>query len=322
MNNKRIKLSIIVPVYKVEEYLEKCISSILNQTLHDFELILIDDGSPDRCPQICDSFASNDNRVIVLHQDNQGVSVARNKGLDIARGEWIGFIDSDDYLKEEAFSELIYKCETNQCDVGIMDFAYVDKDGSIVKKREYGKDEILSKSEVIAKQFDIPLSIRLVMWNKVFRRELLDGLRYDVNLRASEDTLLLHQCLKRCHSAYWLKKPLYMNVQRPGSAMRGALKIQDIALSLDVHKSIKDDIKREFPKIYDKALIHYIDTCIWKMRSQLPVPQNLSSAEIFAYRKEIRSMKRHILKEVFPIITCSAISLKRKIAYLLIGIRG
>ena len=90
------ELSIIVPVYKVEPYLPKCIDSILAQTFSDFELILIDDGSPDRCGEICDEYAARDDRVVVIHRENRGVSAARNAGLDAARGEYIGFVDSDD----------------------------------------------------------------------------------------------------------------------------------------------------------------------------------------------------------------------------------
>ena len=91
-----MKLSIIVPVYKVEEYLGECIDSLLSQTIDDYEIILVDDGSPDNCPQICDEYALRDRRVRVIHKANGGLSDARNAGLDVARGEWIGFVDSDD----------------------------------------------------------------------------------------------------------------------------------------------------------------------------------------------------------------------------------
>ena len=95
------KISIIVPVYKVELYLEKCINSILNQTFKDFELILVDDGSPDRCGEICDEYAKKDNRIVVVHKENGGQASARNVGLDIARGDYIGFVDSDDWIERD-----------------------------------------------------------------------------------------------------------------------------------------------------------------------------------------------------------------------------
>ena len=99
-------LSIIVPVYDVERYLPKCIGSILAQTFTDFELILVEDGSPDNCPALCDAAAEKDARIRVIHQKNGGLSAARNAGLDAARGEWIGFVDSDDYIAPEMYEAL------------------------------------------------------------------------------------------------------------------------------------------------------------------------------------------------------------------------
>ena len=92
------KISIIVPVYKVEKYLHKCIDSILAQTFKDFELILVDDGSPDNCGKICDEYAKRDNRIVVVHKENGGQASARNRGINIARGDYIGFVDSDDWI--------------------------------------------------------------------------------------------------------------------------------------------------------------------------------------------------------------------------------
>ena len=100
-------ISVIVPVYRVEKYLPACIDSILNQTFTDFELILVDDGSPDRCPEICDETAKRDARVRVIHQANQGLSAARNAGIEAARGAWLSFVDSDDFLAPD-FLETLY----------------------------------------------------------------------------------------------------------------------------------------------------------------------------------------------------------------------
>lgn len=101
------KFSIIVPIYKVEQYLEKCVHSLLNQTYRNIEIILVDDGSPDNCPKICDEFGELDNRVVVIHKDNGGLSDARNKGLEIAQGEYIMFVDSDDYIKTNACEQFV-----------------------------------------------------------------------------------------------------------------------------------------------------------------------------------------------------------------------
>ena len=122
-------LSIIVPVYKVENYLPKCIDSILAQTFTDFELILVDDGSPDNCPALCDAAAEKDARVRVIHQKNGGLSAARNAGLDAARGAWIGFVDSDDYIAPEMYEVLYQAVQSTGADLALCDYAEVDEAG-------------------------------------------------------------------------------------------------------------------------------------------------------------------------------------------------
>ena len=122
-------LSIIVPVYKVENYLQKCIDSILAQTFTDFELILVEDGSLDGCPALCDAAAAKDARIRVLHQKNGGLSAARNAGLDVARGEWIGFVDSDDYIAPEMYETLYKAVQSTGADLALCDYAAVDEAG-------------------------------------------------------------------------------------------------------------------------------------------------------------------------------------------------
>ena len=114
-------ISVIVPVYKTEEYLERCVNSILNQTYKDIELIIVDDGSPDKCPAICDTFAQMDERVKVIHKVNGGVSTARNAGLEIATGDYIAFVDSDDYIELDMYEKMISKAVEYDCDVVMCD---------------------------------------------------------------------------------------------------------------------------------------------------------------------------------------------------------
>ena len=324
MNTKSPRLSIIVPVYKVEKYLRKCIESILSQTFHDFELILIDDGSPDCCGQICDEYAEIDKRIRVIHQDNAGVSRARNIGMQSACGQWIGFVDSDDYLDPMAYEELLNQADIYECDMAVMDFAYVDESGNVIpgRERKYGGVLPLYNHDIIRMQFDIPLSIRLVMFNKIFKREILSGLFYDETLRCAEDTLLLSQCLERVQKAVFVKKPLYYNVQREGSAMHGALKIGDFEKSLDVHKRIADRIQILYPDIYDVAFAYYIDSCIWKMRTFSKFPVGLNEEERLQYFQSYKRMKKRLRTECKGIVLCHALTWKQKISYLMIGVTG
>ena len=114
-----MKISVIVPVYNVEAYLPECIRSVLEQSMSDFEMILVDDGSTDGCPAICDAAAEQDDRVRVIHQKNGGLSRARNAGLDAARGEWIGFVDSDDCIHPDMYEKLLAAAEKNDADMAI-----------------------------------------------------------------------------------------------------------------------------------------------------------------------------------------------------------
>lgn len=165
-------ISVIVPVYKVEPYLRQCVESVLNQTYRDLEILLIDDGSPDRCGEICDEYARKDNRVRVFHTENRGLSAARNLGLREARGEYIGFVDSDDWIEEEMFEVLLKRIEETGADIsecGVW-FVYpkrtVEADGLLEKA--FTKEEALA-----ALIFN---NLKSFAWNKVYRKDLWDGI--------------------------------------------------------------------------------------------------------------------------------------------------
>ena len=127
--NRVPKVSIIVPVYKVEKYLRKCIDSIINQTLKDIEIILVDDGSPDNCGKICDEYAAKDTRIKVIHKENGGLSSARNAGMEVAEGEYIGFVDSDDWIETDYVGELLFCLIQSESDMAICSIRHENKDG-------------------------------------------------------------------------------------------------------------------------------------------------------------------------------------------------
>ena len=144
-------ISVIVPVYKVEKYLRQCIESIQRQTYSDLEIILVDDGSPDGCPAICDEYARNDKRIKVLHQENGGLSVARNVGLDIAKGEYIAFVDSDDYIKENMYEMLYNKIVMEDADLIICSYDKVDENNNKIDNYSPLQDEVLESYEALKK---------------------------------------------------------------------------------------------------------------------------------------------------------------------------
>lgn len=213
------ELTIIVPVYKVEPYLRRCIDSILNQTFRDFELILIDDGSPDNCGAICDEYAEKDGRITVIHQKNQGVSAARNAGLDIARGTYLGFVDSDDWIEPEMYETMITTAKEKNVDVVVCGFSIFDEFGehSGISNREEG---YLSQQQLHEDIYQVPNPLDGVCWNKLLLGERVKNLRYPVDIPRYEDTIFLMNCFMLCTSGYKLSETMYNVVERHGSATR------------------------------------------------------------------------------------------------------
>ena len=142
------KVSIIVPVYKVEKYLDRCVQSLINQTLNDIEIILVDDGSPDNCPQMCDDYALKDKRIKVIHKNNAGLGFARNSGLDIARGEYIAFCDSDDCVREDAYEVLYEKMIDSDSDVVYGWMIHEMKDGHWEDYCKFSNEKIIEGQRV------------------------------------------------------------------------------------------------------------------------------------------------------------------------------
>lgn len=181
----------IVPVYKVEKYLKECIDSILNQTFTDFELILVDDGSPDRCPQMCDEAAKQDDRIQVIHQKNGGLSAARNTGIEAARGEWLGFVDSDDFVAPDFYEKLLTAAKEANADCAICSIQLTKEDGQCMDTPDNMKVEdcVHSGRAALETLMDKANTPYLVAWNKIYKREVFRTIRYPVG-RLNEDNFI------------------------------------------------------------------------------------------------------------------------------------
>ena len=146
-------VSIIVPVYKVEKYIHRCVESLVNQTLRDIEIILVDDGSPDHCPEICEQLAKKDNRIKVVHKTNGGLSSARNAGMEVACGKYIGFVDSDDELELDMYEKMVAKAEEYRVDFVMADYIRIFANGKIQKVQQcidgglYNRERIIKRRD-------------------------------------------------------------------------------------------------------------------------------------------------------------------------------
>ncbi|WP_116790686.1 glycosyltransferase family 2 protein [Flavobacterium psychrotrophum] len=183
------RLSVIIPVYKVEKYLAATLDSILLQDFKDFEVLLVDDGSPDNCGKMCDEYAAKDARIRVFHKKNGGVSSARNLGLDNASGEWVTFVDSDDTLKKNAFEEINKEIEKNDSDV-ISFSAYYKVDGTTTTiVSDTVIDDVISAKDNINNLLMWVNPTGPIIWNKIYKRSLLKNCRLDTSVKIGEDIL-------------------------------------------------------------------------------------------------------------------------------------
>ena len=201
-------ISIIVPIYKVEKYLDRCINSILNQTFKDFELILVDDGSPDRCGDICEEYAKKDKRIKVIHKENGGLSDARNAGLDIAKGEFVGFVDSDDFIHKDMYMILYDTLVKSKSDISQCKFKYFSKENELNKNIiNDGKYKIYNNIDAIEEIMDNK-NLNANVWNKLYKRELFREIRFPKG-KIHEDEFVTYKVFYRAKTISYVNKELY-----------------------------------------------------------------------------------------------------------------
>lgn len=215
------KVSIIVPVYNVEKFFDRCMQSLCNQSLQDIEIILVDDGSTDNCPQMCDDYAQKDNRIKVIHKPNAGLGYARNSGLEIATGEYIAFVDSDDFVDTDMYSVLYYTAHEKQLDILFCGY-YSYKNGEIIKTiketddyKEYRNDEC--QNVLLGMLFNCGNRRKIVkyemsVWHSIYKRNVV----YDNNIKfcseriyCSEDIIFHIDLIKECRCIGFISTPLY-----------------------------------------------------------------------------------------------------------------
>ena len=280
-------LSIIVPVYDVEHYLPKCIDSILAQTFTDFELILVEDGSPDNCPALCDAAAAKDARIRVIHQKNGGLSAARNAGLDVARGEWIGFVDSDDYIAPEMYETLYQTVQSTGADLALCDYVAVDETGAPCPPMHTGlAQQSFTGRELLKNAYDLMVQLA---WNKLYRRAIFAQLRYPEG-KLNEDLFLIPEVCLQIQKAVVVPKTLYYYVQRDGSIMNGSKTLR--------HFDAAEAAQRYWECLVENAAYDALaDAARFTMGSVSRVYRQLP----LALRKEPRS--REMLRMQFEIVS-------------------
>lgn len=210
-------ISIIVPVYKVEEYLSACVHSLLNQTYRNIQIILVDDGSPDQCPEYCDILAQEDKRITVIHQKNAGLSAARNAGIRMAKGSYVGFVDSDDTVLPTMYEALYKSLLDENADLAICDYQSVDSQGNIIEEYSPIKKEVLSAEEAYSKILgDDGYWHYVTAVNKLYKRCIFDNSCF-LEGRLHEDEFSVHHFFSKCKKIVTIPDKLYIYLRREKS---------------------------------------------------------------------------------------------------------
>ena len=305
-------ISVIVPIYQVEAYLEECLDSILNQTYRQLEIILIDDGSPDRCGEICDRYASRDSRIQVIHQTNQGLSAARNVGMDMATGEYISFIDSDDYIVPQYYEKMLEGFKQYPDAPIIACLVYQDKDGQITRlSPNWHTTEPVFHSSLTFCEECLLGKMTVAVWNKLFRAELLKDIRFRVG-RIFEDSLFMHDLspILKQYPGDVVVIPHYLNYYRirQGSICHG--EEPKIIGSLHSYLDIITESKEQNPEFAQKLEIQ-CQQYIINFNGQLELNKE--------WKKKYAPTFRPLMKQIpWRIIFSFQASWKGKIAMLII----
>lgn len=223
---KEILISVIVPIYKVESYLEKCISSICNQSYTNLEIILVNDGSPDRCPEICDTYAKKDARIKVIHKNNGGLVSARKAGISIAKGDYITYVDGDDWIEPTMYQNMLKAFDNGKPDVVVEGFIH-DINGKLIPTRNVIKPGLYTGEKLEAEIYSKMLycgsffnfGIYPAVWNKLYRRDLLLDFQMNVDEHISmgEDVACTYRCFMKADSICVLDSVHYHYRANPAS---------------------------------------------------------------------------------------------------------
>lgn len=254
-------ISIIVPVYNVEKYLKKCVDSILAQNFCDIEVLLVDDGSTDLCPELCDDYVRQDERVRVIHKKNGGLSDARNAGIDAAKGDLLAFVDGDDYIAPQMFDVLYENIIQTDADISVCDFIRV-KENDIVLINDTNNIRTSDYPYFLNDLFESSVKVVLtVAWNKLYKKAVFDGVRYPVG-RYHEDEAVIHRLLVNCSKIVYTDSALYYYVQHQGSIMSLAIekRVPDYFFSISDRISFLEEkgFHEEAKKAYDNLLFYLL----------------------------------------------------------------
>lgn len=311
------KVSIVVPIYNMERYLEKCINSILKQTLSNIELILVNDGSTDKSGELCDRYAQIDKRIKVIHKENGGVSSARNAGLQVVNGDYIGFVDPDDYIDEQMYKALYNQAIHDFSSIVLCDFYTVSEDGQLLnhtdkdenneKSKQYTNIEALKEMFNIEKVYNLGTEVNpkwIIMCNKIFSRNLFKELRFVEN-RIYEDEYIAHELLYRSKKVSYIPKKYYYYVQRENSLSNFSFNMKKFERIYALKQRADFFKEKGLYELHYKTLKGLMDSFFWNYYVAKTTLPNV--------RKDLKRVKKPMNKSFYSFIRNPLLNWKQKV---------
>lgn len=321
-------ISIVVPVYKVEKYLNKCVDSILNQTYKDLEIILVDDGSPDGCPQICDDYAKKDSRIKVVHKKNGGLMSARQTGLEAAAGAYIGFVDGDDWIEPDMYMHFYHAVSKYQPDIVVSEF-YSENENELVTSNQNLSKPFFTKDEMIQEVYPFMLykapyfhfGVFPCCWAKLYKKDLLEKCLYSVPLetKIGEDAAFTYPCFLLAERLAYVDKPCYHYVNSREQSITTAYDADmenTILIPYKILKQAFDKINFDFSDTLNYYLFYLLEFII---RNEASVSNLKSKKQIKATLKKF--MNRDIITSLGK-INMSDLPFRKKVVLFMFKIKS
>lgn len=307
-------ITIIIPIYQVEKYLRKCLDSVLSQTYKNLEIILVDDGSPDKCPQICDDYANKDKRIKVIHKKNGGMSDARNVAMKIATGKYIGFIDSDDYIKSDMYEVLYEDLKKTNSDVSICNYK------KVFENQKSNDDE--NNKEIF--EYDTEEALRLLIenefgnyaWNKLYRKDILNNIQFPEG-KKMEDLAVMYKIFEKAKKVVYTNKVEYYYIQRKDSILGNI----DLKLTEDLCYFVTERynyMNEKYPKLHDVlckdrikfTFIYHKNICLLNKKNIYDQKKYLQEYDFFKknfkkYRNDIYTDMEKITRLEYNLLYCN-----------------
>lgn len=282
------KVSVIVAVYNVEKYLNKCVDSLLAQTLSDIEILLVDDGSTDGSGRICDDYAGKDNRVRVIHKENGGLSDARNRGIEEALAEYIGFIDGDDYVDEDMFEVLYQNLLKEEADVSVCGLYHCYTNDTRTSADTTGY-YVTDAKEIIRMVLDSSkISVNAV--NKLYRKQLFDHIRFPKGKR-SEDAHIMIRLLDQVKTAVVTMAPKYYYIHREGSITTQKYSAADLSV-IEAYTNNLKFVREHYPELMPEARFRYFWSHFYVL-DKMMFTENMDKKGKNTEKKIIQRLRRH-----------------------------